>query len=231
MLSFPRRDRVEKMDLDKTPDEEIGKALDALGRAHRLFGSYRSICHAVEGLLPMPRGPLRVLDVGAGGGDLGRVLRSRFGTSVHYIRLDHSERILRIRKPTSQSSVLARVPGFPFPDRSVDLVVSLLLLHHLDDAQVSALLETSLRLARHTVIHQDLVRSPLFYLAFKLFSRFFTSNQLVHHDGPVSIQRSRTRREWETFLHEQSIPSYSLENVFPWRVNLVARSTSGVMTR
>lgn len=207
------------------PREQLREALEALDRTHRWFGTFGPVTRLVKELLTRVERPLRVLDVGAGSGFLGRRLHQQFGEDVSYFRLDPSRRILVLRTgPGTEWKIQGRGPRFPVRSGSIDLVVSSLVLHHLPDHQLRPFLLDCLRLSRGYVLHHDLRRRWELYLSLWLIGRMFTGSPVYRHDAPLSVQRSRTLGEWREILRQQGLESYRVEPMFPWRINLIARA-------
>lgn len=105
-----------------------------------LGGLYESI--AADVAATMPAGG-RVLEVGCGPGHLSNRLASWVGLDVTGLDLDPAM-IERARANAARSAAEGHVPSFvvgdvaalPFPDGSFDVVVSMMSMHHWDDATV-----------------------------------------------------------------------------------------------
>lgn len=154
------------------------------------------------------RGPIRILDIGAGGGDLCRSLAARVrrdGLRAEITALDPDERAIAwakehdggagIRYRAAHSSQLV-AEGERF-----DVVLSNHLLHHLTGAELRALLSDSERLVAHggVAAHHDIARSRTAYAAFAvgtgLLSTTLLADSFIRIDGLRSIRRSYTARE------------------------------------
>jgi ubiquinone/menaquinone biosynthesis C-methylase UbiE len=125
-----------------TPLYDVVHRFSGLGRAHREMIR-----------LADPRPGQRVLDVGCGTGNLLLALgRERPG--VDLVGLDPDERALAIARRKARRARLAVdwrrgfAEELPFPDASVDLVFSSLMLHHLDPAAKDQLLTEVRRVLR-----------------------------------------------------------------------------------
>ncbi len=88
--------------------------------------------------------------------------------------------------------------SLPFGDRTFDIVLATLVLHHLpDDAQADALSEMA-RVARRAVLVAELERRSLHWFGARLLAAtIWRRNPLTRHDGPVSVRRGYTAPELE----------------------------------
>ncbi|MGI4811573.1 MAG: hypothetical protein ACRYF2_26155, partial [Janthinobacterium lividum] len=88
---------------------------------------------------------------------------------------------------------------------SVDVIVSSLFTHHLSDAEVVRFLQWMERTARVGWFVNDLHRHPLAYHGFKALSGVARWHPMVRHDGPVSVSRAFTRRDWTRLLDQAGL--------------------------
>lgn len=196
-LAARERDERELMD---DPDCDVG----ALRRTYALFQPINRLVAGwrriyVRQLRPVlsPTSSTTLLDIGSGGGDVPRALAewaSRDGLLLEVTAIDPDERAhdfasgldpvpnVRFRQTMSADLVAA---GERF-----DIVTSNHLLHHLDRADLAALLADSERLARRLVVHNDIARSGLAYAAYRAATAPLAHRSFVHFDGSLSIRRS-----------------------------------------
>lgn len=87
-----------------------------------------------------------------------------------------------------------------------DVVISNHLLHHLEPAELTALVSDSERLARRLVVHNDLARGRAAYAGYAVVSRPFGRRSFISIDGLRSIRRSYSPAELRAL-----VPT-------PWRV-------------
>jgi hypothetical protein len=93
----------------------------------------------------------------------------------------------------------ANVFDFRPPGR-VDIVVSSLFTHHLDDASLIRFVTWMETTAAIGWFVNDLHRHPIPYHVFRVVSRLLRYHQFVQHDGPVSIARAFDTRDWRRAL-------------------------------
>ncbi len=154
------------------------------------------------------RGPVRILDIGAGGGDVCRMLAARLrraGLDAEITALDADERAISwaaehdagagIRYRCAFSSELVA------EGERYDVVFSNHVLHHLTGVELDGLLRDSEALigAGGVVVHRDIARTRLAYALYNVATWIFASTlfrgSFIREDGLISIRRSYTRRE------------------------------------
>lgn len=209
---------------------------------HRTYARFGLVNALVSGwgagyrraLRPLARraapGPLRVLDIGTGGGDVPRALLRRArrdGLALEVLAIDPDLRAV------AWAEALPPVPGLRF--RAVhsavlvaegarfDAVISNHLLHHLDDDEVASLLADSERLLAPggLALHADIERSRFAYAAFTVLSGLLRWNALrgtfIPVDGLISIRRSFAPAE----LAALAPPGWRVRRGFPSRLELL----------
>ena len=148
-----------------------------------------------------------LLDVGYGQGDMLRAVHrwaTRRGLVPDLIGIDLS--------PWSATAARAATPpamridyrtGDLFelrPDRPIDIVISSLVTHHLDDAQIVRFLRWMEATATRGWYVNDLHRHAVAYHGFRLLAAAMRWHAFVRHDGPLSVARSFRPADWERLL-------------------------------
>ena len=229
---FSRRsDLTELMDSDETDFATFRDCLVDLAKVNTLTLAYRPTLQffdrlAKSGRLPKDRVAI-ILDIGSGFGDMLRVVdrwAKRRGVKVDLTGVD--------RNPWSARAAM-EAPGrgrairfvtadvFDFqPPRGVDIVISSLFAHHLDEAALVRFVSWMEMNAEIGWFVNDLHRHPLPFHLFRAFSRTMRFHQFVQHDGPVSIARAFNAADWRRTLAAAGLPAAAPEvrHVFPFRL-------------
>lgn len=192
-----RDPRLELLDgVDFTPEELSGTLRD-LRRYSRIGSGAPSILRALGALAKEaePGRRLTLLDVGAGDGWPAGWIRDRWaalaaGEEPLVVASDLRERLLASGASEDLALCAADARGLPFPDASVDLAWSSLLVHHLDEPGIVASLAEMRRVTRIGFVVSDLRRSSLALAAVWLLTRLTSRNRLTLNDGPLSVRRS-----------------------------------------
>jgi 2-polyprenyl-3-methyl-5-hydroxy-6-metoxy-1,4-benzoquinol methylase len=168
---------------------------------------------------------LRVLDVATGGGDQPlrlwrRAKRSGLeldlaGCDLSPIALDHARgRAARAGADIRFFTLDALRDDFP---ADYDVVMTSLFLHHLDESQAVSLLQRMANSAKHLVLVNDLVRSRVGLLLAHLATRLLTTSDVVHYDGPRSVEGAFTLVEARDLAQRAGLHSAMVARRWPFR--------------
>ena len=116
----------------------------------------------------------------------------------------------------------------PFPDASVDYVISSLTLHHFDDEAAVSILREMARVARRGIFVIDLHRNPMAYFFYTTLGHLILHNRLLREDGALSILKSFTPVELEKLGQLAGLKDVTVEKHFPSRLVLGARKNGVV---
>jgi SAM-dependent methyltransferase len=227
-----RASTPELMDDLSLASEELRQNLDELETINTWLGGYRPVLAALSRLRPhFPTGrPLRLADLGSGGGDTLRQLarwarRQRqpvalTGIDANAFMLDYAAAKSRLYPEISYQQF--DIFGTDFAAQSYDVLTASLFCHHFTDAELVQLLRRWQQQAGLAVIINDLHRHWLAYHSIRLLTKLFGGSRLVQHDAPVSVARAFSRADWRRLLAAAGISKYSLRWcwAFRWQVVL-----------
>lgn len=192
------------MDRPDVPPAEMAAALTDIGRLN-LIGATQTIQRHVGPFFSrIPRGDtLRILDVGTGGADIPLALARWARRRRHRVRivaLDVHPAVLRHAARAAAGTPEVHVVAgdaleAPIRPGSVDVVLCSLVLHHLSEEAVVALLGGMAELARLGFVVSDFRRGRLAWAAVWLATRAVSRNPMTRHDGPLSVRRAYTPSE------------------------------------
>ncbi len=112
--------------------------------------------------------------------------------------------------------------GSDFPG-DYDVVFSSLFLHHLSEEQAVNLLQRMARASRRMVLISDLARCRLGWLAAYLATRVLTTSDVVHTDGPLSVEGAFTPEEALALAHRAGLHGATVIRRWPFRFLLTWR--------
>ena len=173
------------------------------------------------------KGPVRILDVGAGGGDVSRAIARwsrRDGLTVDVVALDADARAIRWAKSRGGGVEYrcAHTTELVGAGEVFDIVISNHLLHHLSQGELQETLADSTRLVsgEGLVVHRDIERSRFAYRAFAAgtlpFAKNLFAGSFIRPDGLTSIRRAYTASE----LSSVAPRGWRVRRGFPARLEL-----------
>ena len=210
-------------------------ALAGLGRINRISRSAAILWPAIRraaasrgaGSGAGDGGPLRVLDLACGGGDvlIGLERRARAEKiAVRWTGMDMSATAVDYarRQAEAAESEIAWRRGDAFGDWPVDgfdLVMNSLFMHHLDRTQAVGVLR-QMAAAGSTVLINDLRRGGVAYAVSVVGTRLLSRSRVVHVDGPRSVRAAWSVREMQELAEEAGLLGARVVRRFPWRMLL-----------
>ena len=226
-----RNDLTELMDSDATDFATFRACLVDLAKVNRLTLAYRPTMRffaqlAAAGRLPRDRA-VTIVDVGSGYGDmLRRIDRwgAQQGLKLDLIGVDLNPWSAKAAaEPTPADRPIRYVTANVFdfrPPGGIDIVISSLLTHHLDDASLIRFVAWMEEHAATAWFVNDLHRHPIPYHAFRVASRALRYHYFVQHDGPISIARAFDAHDWRRALAAAGLASSAarVEWLFPFRL-------------
>ena len=200
----------------------VGCRPAAVSRGRRVLTDSRQA--TADSTSHLAASPLTVLDVATGGGDIPRWLARR---RVELIAGDLHPQMLQLARKWSAGLPIRFIRcdarRLPFRDRSVDVVLCSLMLHHLTEADAVQALRELGRVPRRRLIVNDLRRSRVAYVLIWLITRF-SRNRLTRCDSPASVERAFTPAELEALARAAGLDrrgSFRLYRHLYYRMALV----------
>ncbi|MGI4824514.1 MAG: methyltransferase domain-containing protein [Janthinobacterium lividum] len=214
--------------------EELRQNLDELETINTWLGGYQPVLTALARLrarFPVGR-PLRLADLGSGGGDTLRHIATwarRRGVGVELTGIDANAFMLSYASAKSAAYPeidYRQVDIFSseFAAQRYDVLTASLFCHHFTDAELVQLLRGWQQQAGVAVIINDLHRHPLAYYSIKYLTRWLGGSRLVQNDAPLSVARAFSRADWQRLLARACIERYELRWcwAFRWQVIIAA---------
>ena len=211
----------ELLDSDAGTPREIQDSLADLRMVNQVFGGVRTMQILLRAVARRQRlHSLTWLDVGGATGDIAEMTNSSLANAgIHSTTtvLDRAFTHLNSRRPAVCGDALA----LPFCDNSFDVVASTLFAHHLEPEQLAASVREGLRVARHAVIINDLVRNPV-HLALVYAGIPLYRSRLTRHDAVASVRRAYTLDELHTILGRTGAASTEIGVYYLFRMGAIA---------
>jgi SAM-dependent methyltransferase len=185
--------------------------------------------HVARAARRIPPGvTFRVVDLGSGGGGLAvRIARwaRRAGRRVRVLAVDLDPDCVALSRRAAGAYpeitvVRADATALPLGPGGVDLVVSSLVLHHLNPPAASGAMAEMARAARIGFVVSDLWRARVGVALVWLTTRLFRCHPFSRHDGPLSVRRSYSPAEIRQLARRAGIAPIRIRR-YPWRVRMV----------
>jgi ubiquinone/menaquinone biosynthesis C-methylase UbiE len=204
-----RVDAAEILDSDACSAADVRNSMRDLGRVNRWFGGVSTTRKMVEGVAQATGAKqISLLEVAAGSGELPELIRQKLdrrGIRLDVTLLDRSQAHLPHSKPESKSrtgrsrSLVGDALALPFHDAAFDVVSCNLFAHHLNPEQLAQFTREGLRVSRHALLLNDLVRHPV-HLALAFAARPLMRSRIAWLDGLTSVRRAYVPEEIRNML-------------------------------
>jgi ubiquinone/menaquinone biosynthesis C-methylase UbiE len=203
-----RIDAPEILDSDACSPTELKAALKTLGRINRWFGGVSTTQKMVERVAEATGAKnLSLLEVASGTGEVPGMVRrnlARRGITLRVALLDRADSHLRAPSQASaKGSDVTRVASdalaLPFQGNAFDVVSCNLFAHHLNPNELQKFMQEGLRVCRHALLINDLVRHPL-HLALVYASYPIMGSHVAWLDGLTSVRRAYIPEELQKIV-------------------------------
>lgn len=217
---------MDQADLDRRLHEG---ALRGLARLNWASNSGQILWRPIRQLLSnTAERPLTVLDIASGGGDVTIDLWRRAtaageqlqitGCDISPTAVEHARQAAK-KTGAAVEFVERDILADP-PEKSYDIVVCSLFLHHLTREKAVTLLKTMQQTTRQLLLVNDLHRSLAGYVLAVAACRLLTRSPVVHVDGPRSVEGAFTKAELRELAHEAGLRDATVSRRWPSRMLL-----------
>ena len=212
--------------------EDFRECLHDLAQLNQVSFAYRPTLRFLKTLSASHAGPMHIVDIGSGCGDLLRkveVWARSEGRPVVLTGIDLNPFAARVaREFTPPGSEIRWVTGDAYsyePDLPIHCVVSSLFTHHLSDPEIVRFLLWMEKITVRGWFINDLYRARFPFYGVQLLAAVARWHRFVRHDAPVSIRRGFDVADWLRYLTVAGLPEQlvTMTGVGPARLCL-ARS-------
>ena len=209
-----RNTEVELMDNPDLGIHELKEVFVDINRVNALLGGSQISINALWKLLQKTnKKSYTILDMGCGDGYMLReaaLFLRRKGVKGQFIGMDLRDDILSIAREASKEfpeisykkqDVLALNPS----EFKCDVLLCTLTMHHFNNTEIEAFLNKFISISAIGVVINDLQRSKIACLLFKIFRLFFLRTYIAKKDGLTSIKSGFLKTELQDFA--KNIPN------------------------
>jgi SAM-dependent methyltransferase len=229
-----RTDTDELMDDFSITDERLTTALEQLRYVNRFLSGYST---SMAVLAPFLRSrahqTTRILDLGTGIADFPEyivkwaaaqspaIAVEIVAIDANPVTVDYARGALKQRLPEQlQSKIHVEVAdalALPYADRSFDLVMGAMFLHHFAQDNAIAIIKSMQRVSRCGILINDLHRHPLAYLGIYALTHLLPASPMMRNDGPLSVLRGFKYSELKAIAQGAGLDPFSLHWRLPFR--------------
>lgn len=226
-----RSDKLERIDTGEYTAREYDDFLRDIRHINRFVGDVSALKKTLLREIKLrDLKEVSVLDVGAGSGELLRVIAEFARETDRLANLTGLELNARSAKAILEESknfaeitaVRGDALNLPFEDNSFDYVICSLFTHHFTDENVTKILKEMMRAAQRKIYVIDLHRHKTAYFLYTKFLSLIIRSSLVREDGALSILRSFKPEELEKLAQDAGLKNINIERRLPFRIVLRA---------
>lgn len=215
----------EQLDNLNLKGDKLTNTLDGLSLINKFLGNTNGTFKAVKKEILKSDIPLKIIDLGCGGGDnLRKIAIWCFDKNIEIelIGIDGNQNILDYAQTKSppnckityiQDNIL--VDSFDLPN--CDILISSHFIYHFDDEKLVNFLNKNKHSIKNSIFFSELERSSLSYILFKVFNVFLPFSKMVKEDGLQAIRRAFKKEEITSILSKCSIKSYLIKRIWAFR--------------
>ncbi len=231
-LIFKTRSRQKEiLDDFELQGNDLTQNLRELQWVNSNLGGYSVVKEGIERIVDKGNllSPIRVVDVGCGGGDTLRELAKwsanrpfnleLTGVDANVNAIDFAK-MRSIDFPKIQYKQL-NIFSNEFKAMGADIVMLNLFVHHFEEDQIVEFL-AACREKNSVVFINDLQRSAVAYLLFRLTSKLINFSKISRHDGLLSIRKAFTRKELTELLAKAGFTKFSIKWKWAFRYQVIA---------
>lgn len=199
--------------------DPLDKTLDGLSVINTFLGNTSITFKAVKKeLVKGYKTPLKIIDLGCGGGDNLRRIAKWCYDNNHKVELkgiDGNAHILDYARRKNNAFNIAYeqadILDKSFELEPCDILISSHFIYHFTDNDLCDFLSKAKKNVTKKIVFSELSRSPLAYVLFKYLGWLMPFNQIVKKDGLKAIQRSFKRKELHDICTKSKIITYSIQ--------------------
>ena len=129
--------------------------------------------------------------------------------------VDDREELVLQNVPDSYSKVVFNT--------APDVIFSSLFCHHFTEEQLVFMLQWMNKNSKAGFFINDLQRSAVAYYLIKWLTAIFSKSYMVKNDGPISVSRSFTKKDWQLLFAKAGISNYSVKLKWAFRYLVVCK--------
>ena len=223
-----RSDEQELMDDLDCQGEVVDQTLRELDVINTLLGGNQISISAFKKIALSQKTPVKLVDVGCGGGDILKVLakwcRSK-KIEASFVGIDANPNIIAYAEKNCEefpeiSFQSLNVLDKRFEALDFNILHACLFTHHFTSAQLVHLFRVFRKTGQASVIINDLHRHSLAYYSILLLTKLFSKSPMVQYDAALSVARGFKKNELTSILQKAGIEQFKIgwKWAFRWKL-------------
>jgi len=223
----------ELLDRDDIPFGDILRNMKELNTINSLLGGHAITRKGLAKLLPASdrskSEPVIIAEIGCGGGDNLRVLRSyclKHGIPASFTGIDININCIESALLEDKSNAIQYIHSdyrlVEFEEKP-DIIFSSLFCHHFNEEELRSMFRWMYSNCKLGFFINDLQRHIVAYHSIRMLTTLFSKSYLVKHDAPLSVRRGFNKHELQQLLAASGIPVSSVSWEWAFRFLVIAK--------
>jgi 2-polyprenyl-3-methyl-5-hydroxy-6-metoxy-1,4-benzoquinol methylase len=233
MPDFQFRDYSEEIldDFDLS-GQDLHNSLEDLEWINRMLGGNALVLDGLKKIIRKQAvengSPLRIADIGCGGGDVLRAIyhwgkKTGYDLELHgYDANPHTLNYARSRSSDPSAIQFKEIDIIQNGlEENYDIILLNLFLHHFSEDQIIAIIKSLIDTSNIAILINDLHRHPAAYYSFLAMTRILNFSPISRNDGALSVLKAFTYDELDRMAGKVAPAAYSLEWKWAFRYQLI----------
>lgn len=221
-----RSKKTEILDKDDLPFEDVKICMEELNRINTLLGGHAITVKGMNHFSATKDNSLVVCEIGCGGGDNLNAISKKY-KNASFVGIDLKDTCIDFaarQYPELNADWIACDYSKVFFKRSPDVIFSSLFCHHFTNEGLVFMLQWMHKNSSKGFFINDLQRSHVAYYLIKWLTALFSKSYMVKNDGPISVSRSFTKKDWQLLFAKAGISSYTVKRKWAFRYLVVCKN-------
>ena len=220
-----RSNKKEILDNDDLPFEDIKVCMKELNSINTMLGGHAITIKGIESFSTSKNDSIIACEIGCGGGDNLKAISKKYRNGI-FIGIDLKKSCIDFaakQYPELKADWITSDYSKVFFKTQPDIIFSSLFCHHFTDEQLVYMLQWMDGNSKKGFFINDLQRSSIAYYLIKMITKIFSKSYMVKNDGPISVSRSFTKKDWEILFAKAGISNFTVKWKWAFRYLIVCR--------
>jgi 2-polyprenyl-3-methyl-5-hydroxy-6-metoxy-1,4-benzoquinol methylase len=218
--------KKELLDAEQIPEIDLFQNLKELHVINSLLGGYQISLNALK-KIDFNNQPLKLVDIGSGGGDTLKTIfnwSKKHNKEIKLYGIDFKKTCVDYSNQNEPNESLNFIcddyRNIHLHVNEVNIIHASLFCHHLSTIQIIELIQFAIK-HKAILIVNDLERNRFAYYSIKFLTMLFSKSYLVKNDAPLSVLRGFKKNEWLVMIQQAGAKKYTVKNKWAFRHEVV----------